>query len=361
MKGCVDLNKASKLLFCSVTILLCVFFSVAMLIPGSYGAAEGAEGFPKLISDGKINEEFGNEFEKWFGKNFAFRNKVVDIWSLIKSTVFMDGGEQIIIGKDGFLFFSETINSYTGIESLSDEEIASAADSIEAISKYSKEHGADFIFAPAPNKNTIYSDKMPDRYIKNSQMTDLDRLFAELDKRDVKYVDLRDTLLDLKEDKQVYFRHDTHWNIHGAVSAAKAIGAAMGFEIAEPSKVLSDQPHKGDLDTLLYPGSVKFEPTDELDYSDKFIFTSAYSTPMDMEITTRGNGSGKALIFRDSFANNLIEVFASSFSEVKFERAIPYQVDLLEKYNADYIILEIAERNIGQLIGCDSRIIDSTN
>ena len=73
---------------------------------------------------------------------------------------------------------------------------------------------------------------------------------------------------------------------------------------------------------------------------------------MDIRIATRGGGSGKLLMFRDSFANAMIPFAASAFSEVRFERASPYadNIGLLDSFNADFVVAEIAERNLRDLI-----------
>ena len=113
---------------------------------------------------------------------------------------------------------------------------------------------------------------------------------------------------------------------------------------------------QGDLDTLLYPGQTLTESVEVSDFSESFIYTSAYSTPMDMVITSRGGGNGKALVFRDSFCNALLGLISSTFSETQFERANPFRLDLLETSKADFVIVEIAERNLRNLIDCDERI-----
>lgn len=71
---------------------------------------------------------------------------------------------------------------------------------------------------------------------------------------------------------------------------------------------------------------------------------------MDMTITTRGGGQGSLLVFRDSFGSAMIPYFSASFRDVRYERAMPYRIDLLARYPADAVIIEIAERNIPLLI-----------
>lgn len=122
--------------------------------------------------------------------------------------------------------------------------------------------------------------------------------------------------------------------------------------------------HEGDLDRLLYPGTVKYDDNTVYDYDGQYIYTSAFSTEMDMTITTRSAGTaGKLLCFRDSFASALIGDFAISFSQMQMERAIPYRLELLETAPAaaDVVIVEIVERNLRSLIGCDGRITDDAD
>ena len=258
---------------------------------------------------------------------------------------------------------------------MTDDEISAAADSVTALADYAESRGAKFLFVAAPNKNHIYSEYMPSRYIMSDQPTDLDRLIQELADRGVEVADPRAALIAAKggtdsteaeaggaarnsDDNLLYHRRDTHWNERGARVAAELIAEKLGFTLVDfDSLKFSDkQDLRGDLDTLLYPDSIKYDSNPTWDFSEQFIYTSAFSSTMDMQITTRGAGKGKLLIFRDSFANALIPILASSFEEARFERAIPYRIDLLDSFDADYVIVEITERNLRSLIGSDERV-----
>ena len=352
------MDKIKKILLALFVVLFigsCAFFSLGMIIPGSVNAAEGAGKFPSLISDGKINSDFGDEFEAWFSKSFAYRGKIVDAFSYFRENVFKTGNDQVLVGRDGFLFFKDTVDSYTGLDPMTDDEISAAADALLNLQNYAKEHGASFIFAPAPNKATVYSDKMPGRYVKCTGETDLDRLFEALDSRGVGYVDLREPLIKAAGSALVYHKRDTHWNGLGAATAFEDIAGRLGVTVPDFGEPLTVHDFEGDLDALLYPGHTAYDDDMTYDFTGRFVYTSAYSNPMNMSISTRGEGSGKALVFRDSFGNALIPIIASSFGEVKFERANPYRIDLLNEFDADHVVLIIAERNISDLIGCDGR------
>ena len=352
------MKRILQILFCVLFFGTCLFFSLGMMIPGASEAAEGDVTMPSLMKDGSPNEDFADEFEDYFTKSFAYRSYVVDAYASLKVGLFGEGNDQVIVGRDDFLFFAETLDDYVGKNKMTDDEINAAADSLLAFYEYARARGTGFLFLCAPNKNHVYGEYMPARYVADDQPTDLDRLYAALDERGVPYADLRTPLADGKAEALLYHKRDTHWNGQGARVAYETTADALGFpslDFDSLTAVESDT-FEGDLDTLLFPGRTMYDDDSTYDFDGLFVYTSAYSTPMDMQITTRGGGSGKLLMFRDSFANALIPLFASSFAECRFERAIPFRADLLESYSADYMIIEIAERNIHNLIGADERI-----
>ena len=352
------MKKILLIIYCALFLIPCAFFSVGMLIPGAADAAEGGVSMPSVLTDGPvitINSDFGDQFEEYFSKSFAYRNKVVDAFSAFKVKLFSEGNEQVVVGRDSFLFFADTLADYTGSAPMTDEEISAAADSLLHMYLYSTERGAKFLFACAPNKNSIYPEMMPSRYIMNSDRRDIDRLLEALTERGVPYIDLRPILTEAKSHTLVYHKRDTHWNSDGARIAFEAMADMLGFDTPDfdsydPTPV---RDHLGDLDTLLFPDRKMYDDNTSYDFSGSYIYTTAYSTPMDLRIATRGGGTGKLLMFRDSFANAVIPFAASSFSEVRFERATPYcdNTALIDSSDADFVIAMIAERNLRNLIG----------
>ncbi len=351
------MKKTLIIIYCALFFGVCAFFSLGMLIPGASQAAEGGAEMPKLITDTphfSVNSDFGDEFESYFQKSFAYRNKVVDAFATFKTSVFSEGNEQVIVGRDGFLFFADTLNDYMGSAPMTDAEIGSAAQALKSMHEACLAKGATFIFVCAPNKNSVYPEMMPSRYEMNTEGRDIDRLTSELDSLGVPYIDLRGVLTDAKEQALIYHKRDTHWNTEGARIAFEAIMEELGlnspdFSLYGPTAV---HDHVGDLDTLLYPSREMYDDNTSYDFSKLYTFTTAYSTPMDLRIATKGAGSGKLLMFRDSFANAMIPFAAASFSEVRFERASPYcdNITILDGFKADCVIAMIAERNLRDLI-----------
>ena len=286
---------------------------------------------------------------------FAFRAQLASAFLTARERIFKTGSDSVIVGDDGFLFFAEEADSYTGVKSITDKEKGAIVQSLANLSGYANKNGADFLLIIAPDKATIYPDKLPDKYTK-AETSDLDILYPALESAGIEYIDLRSALQSKAENELIYHRRDTHWNGLGAYYAFCEICGDLGKPVRDYGERITVNDFKGDLDALLYPGREMYDEDITFDFSSMFAYTSAYSTPMDMTISTRSDGEGKALIFRDSFANALIPYFASTFEEVRFERANPYKIDTLDTFDAQYVFVVIAERNIRDLIGADSRI-----
>lgn len=343
------MKKIASVLFCCLFFGICVFCA-ADIVPLVF-ASEGEDDRPRLFTEEGINHAFGNDCEEWVSENFTLRDRIVDFFAEAKMTLFSEGSNQVIVGKDEFLFFGDTAADYIGSSPMTDEEITEAAEALLTMAELSEANGARFLFVAAPNKNTVYGDKMPSRYIKSDMPFDLDRLYRELDRLGVPYLDLRPVLLEAAETELVYHKRDTHWNGVGAKLAFEELAEYFGVALPDLTErgPITDTAFEGDLDALLFPGKTMYDTDITYDFEGLFLFTTAYSTPMDLVITARSGGEGTLLMFRDSFANAWIPYAASTFREIRLERATPYRTEYLASMKPDYVVVEIAERNLRTL------------
>ncbi len=360
-------NQRLARLGCALFLLVSLALGVGALLPHAAFSAEGREPspFPALRTEtGGLNAAFSSEFDRWLTDRVPFRGAILSAVSHVRERLFATGSEQVLVGRHGFLFFSDTVADYCGESDMTEAELTAAADALAALSEYAAAHGARLLVAVAPNKNTIYPDEMPAAYRRlhdAAHETNLDRLTAALDARGVASVDLRPILSDAET--RLYHRRDTHWNAAGAARAADAILTAAGVphEAYAALPVAEGAPFAGDLDGMLYPGEERTEPdlVPALDLSRAFAYTSAFTSPMDMTITTRARGETTLLVFRDSFGSALIPYLSAAALDARYERAVPYRIDLLERYPASLVIVEIAERNIPALTAAADRLAAS--
>ena len=184
-------------IYVGLIIVFCLFFSVGAFFFGPDAEAEGRELSPMptlRTEDGALNLSYTTQLESAFADRFALRSELVTAQSVLRAGLFGTGNDQVIVGRGGYLFFGDTLDDYLGRNPMTDEEIEAAADALADMSRFAEEQGAKFIFTAAPNKNTLYSEYMPARYLAHTGESDMDRLFAALEVRSVDYLDLRNVL-----------------------------------------------------------------------------------------------------------------------------------------------------------------------
>lgn len=159
----------------------------------------------------------------------------------------------MIVGKDGWLFFEETLDDYMKRNCLNKRQIHNCARVLKLIEQGVEVCDADFVFVAAPNKNTLYGEYMPDRYVPLNGQGNLNALITSMKEQGVHYVDLREVLSEQKE--QVYHKLDTHWNNLGASIACENILDALGKKQTsyEKEAYTRKKSFAGDLQGMLFP------------------------------------------------------------------------------------------------------------
>lgn len=307
--------------------------------------------FPRIQENGVWNEHILSELGEYFSDHFAFRWELIQANALIKGNVFgMSGEDSVIRGKDGYYFYTDSLDSYQGKTSLDERELYGTARGLALIQEYVKNQGGTFVFTVAPNKNTLYPQYMPYYYRQTREEGDLELLEEKLEREGVRYADLKDAFS--REKEVLYHRLDSHWNNKGAALAMEVILDELGQEHTDyeeiPYEVKND--FDGDLYEMVYPLGRK---KDENIYYKKefgFSFQEGFKSTKDMNIYTENPGeSGRAVVFRDSFGNSLTPFLAEEYERAYFSRTVPYPVDALEEENADTLIFEIVERHLNIL------------
>ncbi|MGN1479922.1 MAG: hypothetical protein ACI4XH_09155, partial [Acutalibacteraceae bacterium] len=92
---------------------------------------------------------------------------------------------------------------------------------------------------------------------------------------------------------------------------------------------------------------------DQVIYDKKFDFdyVSSFHSEDDLKIVTYNeNGDGNLFMIRDSFTNALQPFFSDAFKNAKFTRILPCRLNETEAVSSDVVILELAERNLKEII-----------
>lgn len=311
-----------------------------------------AQVLPKLMNEGKINLEYFEQWDSYISDHFAFRQELSTVDAVLMANIFHQSNtEKVVIGKNGWLYFQETMDDYLGRNLISDREIHNCAKVIELIQEGAESKGCSFVMAIAPNKNSLYADNMPDRLVKERNENNFSHLVPVLENYNVNYVDLH-KLFKSKE-KIMYHKLDSHWNNEGATYACDALLDNLGKDHVDYTKESShiECNFSGDLKGMIYPKWNLMDNNVIYDKEHSFSYVGNVRSTEDMIIETDNTSAeGSIIMFRDSFGNALLPYVADEYQHGYFTKAVPFNIDLIDEYAADTMILEVVERHIPTLI-----------
>lgn len=345
-------KKIGHILFCILFCVLCLIPFLGMLLfgPSQAGSNEVLSKKPSLLEkDGGLNWDYFSELSAYFGDHFALRQEMVTANAVMTAAVFQESAaDGVIMGRDGWLYYGDTLADYEGTASMTDRQLWCAAHTLSLMQEYALSQGCAFLFTVAPNKNTLYPAQMPARYEKAGTASNLDRLTAALAAEGVAYCDLTAVLS--REAEPVYYRTDSHWTGYGSALAHDVLLAALGRDGNLAGEEFQLTPHLGDLYEMLFPAGQRTEDGLSLARARTFSYVGTVRGPDDLMIRTVSEGqTGSLLMFRDSFGNTLHADLAEDFAAACFSRSMPYDLTLLDQEQADILMIELVERNLFQL------------
>lgn len=347
--------KKGKLIYCILFFAICLCPSLGMLVTKQETSSENRQlsEFPSpKTEEGKINVEWLSQAGDYFQEHFAFRNELVTGNALLHGRLLETStADGVIQGKNGWLYYKDSLDDYLGQDLLSDRSLFNIAHMLSMTQQALEEKGVNFLFTIAPNKNSLYGDNMPyyDK-LKVSDQTNRENLEGWLKTEKVAYADLYQALME--EDEVLYHARDSHWNNKGAALAADVLMDALGkdHDSYEGESYTVRRDYTGDLDTMLYP--LASTADDEIYYDKETTYATVeeIQSNFDPRITTVNPvKEGSLVMYRDSFGNALLPYMADAYAYAYFSRGIPYQLMDVETHSADTVIIERAERFLPEM------------
>lgn len=311
--------------------------------------------FPSAANaDGGPNLAFFTGFEDWFKDHFAFRNELIYADAKIQNDVFkVSNVENVISGKNGWLFYTSTLKDYLGTDRLSDREIFNIAHNISIACDYVSGKGSKFLLTVPANKNTLYGEYMP-YYdsLKVDTAQNTDELAPLLEAKGIPYADLIKGFKE--EDEVLYLKTDSHWSNKGAVLAYNIImdGLRLAHDDYSRAEAAGSAKEAGDLSKMMYTFYGEKEENPVYAIEQNYEYQGNFKSVEDGRIETKGTGgNGKLLMFRDSFGNTLVPLIANEFGECFFTRENLYFLErYMEEKKPDTVIFEKVQRNIGEFM-----------
>jgi len=311
---------------------------------------------------------FPNKFNAYYADHFGLREFFTKTYFKISHKLNgQPASEDVTIGKDGWMFLGSIKPGYTGygdpmgditnINLYTEEELKEFAQSLTKIKNWLHKQNIEYIYTIAPNKHTVYFDKLPDYISKKNKYSATEQLISYLKAHtDITIVELGEALSKAKKDHQLYYKTDTHWNYYGANIAQfeimKAIEQKFPGKISaslHPSTQFINSKRSGG-DLALFANISNLSEDDPhpvfVDNCSKgdILVSKNDAQPF---TTTCSQKKLNALIFRDSFFIALQPYFSRKLKTATF---IPERINIqsLKKYitiaKPDIVIDEIIER-----------------
>ena len=365
--------------------ILIVIFVALLVVPtvlGIFvhsGSSEGAEKreLAKMPSIGETRySEYTAELAAYYNDHLPLRSSLVKLWSIANYSLFgQTAGEQVIAGKDGWLFYNpqnegsrDTIRGYMGTDQLTEDELIRIENGLLNIKSWCDEAGSRMIVMIVPDKERIYSEYMPACYGTPCEVSRGQQVVDAMADTDVDVMYLLDDFMSAKDEASelLYYKHDSHWTGAAAYIGARAMQMHLGYEMPKLSEltVCEIPPMENDLAVLAGLGT--YLPED-VDYKVGSVSEFADILPGDAGDlwaawrTESDNTSGKKIMMvRDSFGMEIWPYIHSEYSKTlgvyRYDSDWTYYPrEYIKNEAPDVFVMEVSESLIRDLIGYDEK------
>lgn len=321
----------------------------------------------------------------WSTRITLFNTGADDVLDYVKRVTFP---EKSMLSEHGWVYLINDTSNFMdyafGTQGWNPEQLLSAKSTLERRAKLLSESGVDYLKFIVPEKAAVYPEYLP-KVFASRRISD-DRPAKLLERLQLPFVYYFDALLrDVRAFGQVYFRGDSHANWYGAFFLYQSIVGALndrlstrsGKKTVPPFPLSQFRPfvasYGGDLYTQLDKEtmSVLDGAWKPLNLGNKLEHLVGYELQAEHRKAQRveverdylehlgdretfkfshpNRALPRAVIFRDSTADYLVELLAQHFSESLFiwHKGLVYR-DVIERERPDIVVHIMAERFLTQ-------------
>lgn len=316
--------------------------------------------FPTFEPSAPGVKKFFVGLETYYNDHFGFRNRLIrwnNRWkkNWFKDTSFAD----VINGKEGWYFFTggRMIEHYRGTLLFSQDDLLAWENLLEGRRDWLAQRGIKYLFVVPPNKQSVYSEYLPDWLKRVGSTTKLDQFVQHMKANTtLEIVDLRQPLIDGKDKGRLFMYTDSHWNMLGGFVAYQTVVKHLQvmFPDIQPLALeqfeqrFEDRPG-GDLAAMLGQEATMIEKDDITlvpkagvpsfeTHSLTNMFNKKWARFAEPVLTKNPNATRKAIIFRDSFTGCLLPFLGCHFKESYFIWQYNWTKDFIEKQKPDVVM-----------------------
>ena len=316
--------------------ILVILFTVIDIInsPNEFSELENRKlsQMPILSLKSYIDTSFSSDYEKYINDQFFLRDNWIDLKSRIEYLLGKRENNDIIFGKENYLFKKFT--------TFNDEMLENNLNSIITFTNnYNKE--VDFFIIP--NSYAVYDELTP-RYLplvdQLSLINSINSYLSLKSNDHINTINVAEELLKNKDD-YIYYKTDHHWTSYGAYLAYLTYMDYLGLEIVDINNLEKitinnflgtyynrSKYFKADSDFITYYNilglHIEIDGKEQLSLMDldKFKGSDKYSaflwgnnglTKVINENISEERKGSSILIFKDSYANSFVQFLSYNY------------------------------------------------
>lgn len=316
--------------------ILVILFTVIDIInsPNEFSELENRKlsQMPILSLKSYIDTSFSSDYEKYINDQFFLRDNWIDLKSRIEYLLGKRENNDIIFGKENYLFKKFT--------TFNDEMLEN---NLNSIIKFTNNYNKEVDFFIIPNSYAVYDELTP-RYLplvdQLSLINSINSYLSLKSNDHINTINVAEELLKNKDD-YIYYKTDHHWTSYGAYLAYLTYMDYLGLEIVDINNLEKitinnflgtyynrSKYFKADSDFITYYNilglHIEIDGKEQLSLMDldKFKGSDKYSaflwgnnglTKVINENISEERKGSSILIFKDSYANSFIQFLSYNY------------------------------------------------
>lgn len=332
--------------------------------------------------DGKINFNYGTDFENWFNDHFNHREWLINLNA--KLNLFLNRklqSETALQGKENWLFTTRwnSVAMFENRNLFSEDELLQIKKKMQSVQRWAKKHHMKFYIMLVPDKESLYGEYYPDGHEKAGDVSRLQQITSYLKKNtNIPIMSMYEPLREAKEKYTLFYKTGTHWDLRGAFVGYQAMMKRLQADFPD-LKILKETDFKitkkieADIDIASALGVNAYEtfPKEDLTYevfelkhpkaSHKYQMLNKKERIEEYSYhSSDSNLRRKAVFIADSQFLRMNWYVAESFSQMKhfyigYGRMydLPFMSHEIINFKPDILVLETGERMLERLLKID--------
>ena len=362
-----DINAViTTVFFLSVLIVTAVFSAALPKRNVSELEKRNLASMPAISVQTMLDGSWASGVQEYTQDHIAGRDGWIDLCSGIETSVFRKTEKNdILLGKDGWMF-SKYFAADGSLQDQFDKNV-------DAVAEFCARYRERVTFILVPSSSLIYADKLPDWAPQIEENAMLTSAFSAAVTNDSRVLDLREVFYREKDNIRLYYKTDHHWTTDGAYLAYLEYCVLLDIPAAFSTETHTRQDVPGFLGTHYSAARCNYARSEILSYyvtdstmtvfevgsedsflplydmalinQEKLAHVDKYGAFLDGNngyVEISGNGTGKILVVKDSYANSFVPFLTENYETVGIVdfRNFPYGLDsMIKSREYDRIII----------------------